>query len=91
MNGVNFALFIVVSQGVDDLTGGPIELEHNLDEIHESDRAVFDWLSCPTSEKDLLDLGWAWVELESKLDAFLNKRFLSISEHFTNHLPCYVD
>ena len=53
---VDLAFVLVVGQSVDDLASRPVHFKHDLDEVHESNRTVFDWLGRPSSKEDLLDL-----------------------------------
>lgn len=86
--GAVFLLFsLVVGQDDNDLSRGPVQFKHDLDEVHKADHAAVGRLSCAPSKEDFLHLGRAWVELAPKLDALLDETLLPVLEHASNHVP----
>ena len=74
-----------------NLSCRPLQLQHNLDKVNESDGTVLHRLGSAASEENFLHTGRSWVEARAKLNALLDEVLLAIRQHLADHLPCDLD
>ena len=71
----------------DNFSCFPVQFEHDLNKIDQSNRPVFNWLSCTTRKKDSLHIGSTRIKFKTELDTLGHEVVLKVGEHFADHLP----